>query len=187
MRMQYVSLDRVHGLKALRRSPALEAPGRGRQPSLLEDGGESGSRTKTVHYDPNRLSQVLGATSKTNHYGDYISVRCWCAQPPRYSPDLRALRLLMPEGQKRSLIPSNGFFSTPKLRGLPVAAAPMPFSSGSRGGTEADLRSNNSLCASTARNARYCSPCESGSRNTRYSLPSTASHSIGRCSKPAIG
>ncbi len=97
MSMQYVSLDRVRGLRALRRSSALEAPTRGGQASLLDDGGESASRTKTVHYDPDRLSQVLGATSKTNHYGDYLSVRCWCAQPPRYSPNLHALKLLMPE------------------------------------------------------------------------------------------
>ncbi len=118
MRMQYVSLDRVHGLKAIRRSPALEAPGRGRQPSLLEDGGESGSRTKTVHYDPNRLSQVLGATSKTNHYGDYISVRCWCAQPPRYSPDLRALRLLMPEAPEEISDPEQWLFLDTETTGL---------------------------------------------------------------------
>ncbi|MGB8060395.1 MAG: ribonuclease H-like domain-containing protein [Candidatus Sulfotelmatobacter sp.] len=43
------------------------------------------------------MAQILGATTKTNQYGDYLSVRCWCAQPPRYSPDSRALKLLSPE------------------------------------------------------------------------------------------
>jgi uncharacterized protein YprB with RNaseH-like and TPR domain len=40
---------------------------------------------------------VLGATTKTNDYGEYLSVRCWCAHPSRYSPDSRALKLLSPE------------------------------------------------------------------------------------------
>ena len=96
--MRYVSLDRVPRLKALQRSSyaGSETPARGWQASLLDE-GESRSRTKTSQYDLDRLSQTLGATPKTNQYGDYLSVRCWCAQPPRYSPDLHALRLLVTE------------------------------------------------------------------------------------------
>jgi len=96
MSVRYVSLERVRGLNALRRSTTQEAPAQGWQASLL-NGDESHPRTKTIQYDPVRLSQTLGATPKTNQYGEYLSVRCWCAQPPRYSPDLRSLRLLMPE------------------------------------------------------------------------------------------
>lgn len=118
MSMRYVSLDRVQGLKALRRPPAQEAPARGRQASLLDDGGESASHSKTVLHDPNRLSQVLGATSKTNHYGDYLSVRCWCAQPPRYSPDLHALRLLMPEAAEEMSDPEQWLFLDTETTGL---------------------------------------------------------------------
>ena len=97
MSVRYVSLDRVHGLKALRRSSAPEASAHGMQGSWLNDAGDLPSRTKTIPYDPARLSEALGATPKTNQYGDYLSVRCWCAQPPRYSPDLRALKLLVPD------------------------------------------------------------------------------------------
>jgi hypothetical protein len=94
--MRYVSLDRVRGLKALRRSSAPEAPAQGWQASLLNE-GESHFSKKTIQYAPERLSQVLGASTKANQYGEYLSVRCWCAQPPRCSPDLRALRLLTPD------------------------------------------------------------------------------------------
>jgi uncharacterized protein YprB with RNaseH-like and TPR domain len=95
MSMRYVSLARVHGLKALRRSSAASAPGS--EGSWLNDAGDLPFRPKTIPYDPARLSEALGATSKSNQYGDYLSVRSWCAQPPEYSPDLRALRLLIPE------------------------------------------------------------------------------------------
>src|SRR6266566_7358194 len=86
----------------------------------------------------------------------------------------------------RSPIPTNGFFSIPRQRALPVVAARMPFSLALRGGKAAGLRSSSSSCASTARNARYCSPYESGSQNTPCLSRSTGSHLIGRCSKPAI-
>jgi len=97
MSMRYVSLDRVRGLKALRRSFTQEVPLHGCQPSLLSDDSDPHSRTKGSEYDPDRLSLALGATPKSNQYGEYLSVRCWCAQPPRCSPELRALRLLIPD------------------------------------------------------------------------------------------
>jgi len=95
MSMRYGSLARVHGLKALRRSSSASAPGS--EGSWLNDAGDLPFRPKTIPYDPARLSEALGATSKSNQYGDYLSVRSWCAQPPEYSPDLRALRLLIAE------------------------------------------------------------------------------------------
>jgi hypothetical protein len=52
---------------------------------------------RKVRLDVERLARILGATTKTNDYGEYLSVRCWCAQPSRYSPDSRALKLLSPE------------------------------------------------------------------------------------------
>jgi len=118
MSMRYVSLDRVRGLKALRRSTTQEATAQGGQASLLNDGGESYSRTKMIRNDPDRLSQALGAAPKTNQYGDYLSVRCWCAQPPRYSPDLRALRLLMPETPDEIADPEQWLFLDTETTGL---------------------------------------------------------------------
>ncbi|HEX6502330.1 MAG TPA: ribonuclease H-like domain-containing protein [Terriglobales bacterium] len=117
MSMRYVSLDRVRGLKALRRSSTQEAPAQGRQTSLLND-DESLSHKKTIHYDPERLSQVLGATPKTNQYGEYLSVRCWCAQPPQYSPELGALKLLMPEGPEAIADPGQWLFLDTETTGL---------------------------------------------------------------------
>ena len=118
MSMRYVSLDRVRGLKALRRSTTQEATAQGWQASLLNDGGESYSRTKMIRNDPDRLSQALGAAPKMNQYGDYLSVRCWRAQPPRYSPDLRALRLLMPETPDEIADPEQWLFLDTETTGL---------------------------------------------------------------------
>src|SRR5579864_4058263 len=97
MSVRYVSLERVHGLKALRRSSGADASAPGFEGSWLNDTGDLSFRPKTIPCDPARLSEALGATPKTNQCGDYLSVRCWCAQPPQYSPDLRSLRLLLPE------------------------------------------------------------------------------------------
>jgi len=117
MSTRYVSLDRVRGLKALRRSSAPESLPGGQQSSLLND-AESSFHTKTIRYDPDRLSQILGATSKTNQYGEYLSVRCWCAQPPRYSPELPALRLLAPDALDEIADPEQWLFLDTETTGL---------------------------------------------------------------------
>lgn len=118
MSIRYVSLDRVHGLKALRRSSAPEASAHGWQASLLKEIGESNSHTTAIHSDPDRLSRALGATPKTNQFGDYLSVRCWCAQPPRYSPDLRALKLLVPDAPDAIADPEQWLFLDTETTGL---------------------------------------------------------------------
>jgi hypothetical protein len=92
---------------------------RGWQASLLNDSGdESHPRTKAIQNHPDRLSQSLGAIPKTNQYGDYLSVRCWCAQPPRYSPDLRALRLLTPKAADEVADPDQWLFLDTETTGL---------------------------------------------------------------------
>ena len=117
MSVRYVSLDRVRGLKAFRRSSTPDV--RGWQASLLNDSGdESHPRTKAIQNHPDRLSQSLGAIPKTNQYGDYLSVRCWCAQPPRYSPDLRALRLLTPKAADEVADPDQWLFLDTETTGL---------------------------------------------------------------------
>jgi uncharacterized protein len=117
MSTRYVSLDRVRGLRALRLSTTQEAPADRWQASLLNE-DEAHSRTKTIQYDQDRLSQALGAVPKTNQFGDYLSVRCWCAQPPRYSPDLRALRLLMPDAPDEIGDPGQWLFLDTETTGL---------------------------------------------------------------------
>ncbi|HWR13513.1 MAG TPA: ribonuclease H-like domain-containing protein [Terriglobales bacterium] len=116
MSIRYVSLDRVRGLKALQRS-TTEALARGRQTSLL-DSGESQFRTRGTQNEPDRLAQLLGAATQANEYGDYLSVRCWCAQPPRYSPDRRALKLLLPEAPDVIADPEQWLFLDTETTGL---------------------------------------------------------------------
>ena len=117
MSVRYVSLERVHGLRALRRSSAdPSAPGF--EGSWLDAAGDLAFRPKTIPCDPARLSAALGATAKTNQYGDYLSIRCWCAQPPECSPDLRALRLLIPEAPDEIADPKQWLFLDTETTGL---------------------------------------------------------------------
>jgi uncharacterized protein len=114
MSMRYVSL------RALQRSPSARSgtpESRWRAPLTNDDDG-SLSPTSTIRIDPGRLAQILGATTKTNQYGDYLSVRCWCAQPPRYSPDGRALKLLSPEAPDEIADPDQWLFLDTETTGL---------------------------------------------------------------------
>jgi uncharacterized protein YprB with RNaseH-like and TPR domain len=114
MSMRYVSL------RALQRSPWARSgtpEGRWHGPLPNDDGGLS-SPAGTIRIDPERLAQILGATTKTNQYGDYLSVRCWCAQPPRYSPDSRALKLLSPEAPDEIADPDQWLFLDTETTGL---------------------------------------------------------------------
>jgi uncharacterized protein len=85
---------------------------------LLDDAGGLLSRTDRIRPNLEWLAQVLGATTKTNEYGDYLSVRCWCAQPPRFSPDSRALKLLLPEAPDEITDPDQWLFLDTETTGL---------------------------------------------------------------------
>jgi uncharacterized protein YprB with RNaseH-like and TPR domain len=114
MSMRYVSL------RALQRSPSARSgtpESRWHAPLPNDDAGSS-SRTRSIRTDPERLAQILGATTKTNQYGDYLSVRCWCAQPPRYSPDSRALKLLSPDAPDQIADPDQWLFLDTETTGL---------------------------------------------------------------------
>ena len=112
MRTRYVSL------KALQRSPRSEIQERWHPTLLDDDTGGSLSRTGTIRPDIERLAQVLGATMKTNGYGEYLSVRCWCAQPSKYSPDARALKLLLPAAPDEIADPDQWLFLDTETTGL---------------------------------------------------------------------
>ena len=116
MSTRYVSLDRVRGLRALRRSSAAEEAGW--QASLLANDDGPPSRSITIPRDSENLCRILGATQKTNQYGEYLAVRCWCAQPPRYSPDLRALRLVAPDAVDQIADPEQWLFLDTETTGL---------------------------------------------------------------------
>src|SRR5881275_2998331 len=68
--------------------------------------------------DADHVARVLGATTKTNQYGEYLSLRCWCAQPPKYSPDLRAMKLLLPEAPDQIADPEHWLFLDTETTGL---------------------------------------------------------------------
>jgi uncharacterized protein len=112
MSMRYVTL------KALQRSPRSDTQESRSRTPLLDDAGELLSRIRAIRPDLDRLAQILGATTKTNDYGEYISVRCWCAQPPRYSPDSRALKLLLPGAPDEISDPDQWLFLDTETTGL---------------------------------------------------------------------
>ena len=109
MSVRYVSLERVPKLKAFQRASRRER---------LSDDGESQFPTKTTCNDPGRLSRTLGAIPKKNQFGEYLSVRCWCANPPRYSPDSSAVRLLSPDAPENIADPEQWLFLDTETTGL---------------------------------------------------------------------
>ncbi|HET6176124.1 MAG TPA: ribonuclease H-like domain-containing protein, partial [Candidatus Sulfotelmatobacter sp.] len=112
MSTRYVSL------KALERPPRSDS-GEGRwHPTLLDETRGLPSGTTGIGPNLERLVQVLGATTKTNQYGEYLSVRCWSAQPPRFVPDARALRLLVPDTPDEVADPDQWLFLDTETTGL---------------------------------------------------------------------
>ena len=114
MSMRYVSL------KALQRShsiPSEESEGNWHT-SLRKQDGPLLSLPSAVRMDPERVAQVLGGTAKTNPYGEYFSVRSWFAQPARYSPDSRALKLLVPDPIDEIADPDQWLFLDTETTGL---------------------------------------------------------------------
>src|SRR5437764_5264238 len=114
MSVRYVSL------KALQRSHSQrsDSPESSWPHRLLANDGGSPSRARPIRTDPEHMARVLGATTKTNQYGEYLSVRCWCAQPPKYSPDLRAMKLLLPEAPDQIADPEQWLFLDTETTGL---------------------------------------------------------------------
>jgi uncharacterized protein len=109
---------RYISLKALQGSPRSEAQDNSWHQPLLDDGCGLLPQSGTIRPNTERLAQVLGATTKTNECGDYLSVRCWCAQPAQYSPDMRALRLLLPETPDEIADPEQWLFLDTETTGL---------------------------------------------------------------------
>jgi uncharacterized protein len=118
MSMRYTSL------KALQRPPRSAPAETTSYPTLL---GADGISSHTVRPDVERLAQVLGATTKTNQYGEFLSIRCWCAQPPSFSPDPRALKLLLPEAPEEIADPGEWLFLDTETTGLSGGSGTYPF------------------------------------------------------------
>src|SRR6266853_527476 len=118
--MRYVTLDRFRGLKALRRSsstpPAMAVVES--QPSLLNSLSEPYPRQRSFRNESDRLEQILGATAKTNQHGEYLSLHCWSGEPARYTPNIDALRLLMPGAPEAVADPEQWLFLDTETTGL---------------------------------------------------------------------
>jgi len=118
--MRYVTLDRFRGLKALRRSsstpPAMAVVES--QPSLLNSLSEPYPRQRSFRNESDRLEQILGATAKTNQHGEYLSLHCWSGEPRQYTPNVQALRLLMPNAPEEVADPEQWLFLDTETTGL---------------------------------------------------------------------
>jgi uncharacterized protein YprB with RNaseH-like and TPR domain len=118
MSVRYVRLDHVPKLKAFERPSRRE---------LLSDDGESQFPMKATCNDLEQLARTLGATPKKNKFGKYVSVRCWCANPSRYSPDSSAVRLLSPDGPESILDPEQWLFLDTETTGLAFGSGTYAF------------------------------------------------------------
>ena len=117
--MRYVNLDRVRELKALRRSPSMSAPASPEwQRPLGDDSREPRGCAASVRDEPDRLGQILGACTRTNQYGEHLSLHCWCGEPARYTPHIDALRLLVPGAPEAVADPEQWLFLDTETTGL---------------------------------------------------------------------
>jgi uncharacterized protein len=65
-----------------------------------------------------RLELLLGATAKTNQYGEHLSLHGWFGEPARFTPDVRALQLLMPDPPEEVADPEQWIFLDTETTGL---------------------------------------------------------------------
>jgi uncharacterized protein YprB with RNaseH-like and TPR domain len=115
---------RYTSLKALQR-PRRSAPEENTAfPTLL---GDDGISRHIVRPDVKGLAQILGATTKANQYGEFLSVRCRCAQPASFSPDPRALKLLLPDAPEEIAEPDQWLFLDTETTGLSGGSGTYPF------------------------------------------------------------
>ena len=120
MNMRYVPVDRFRGLKALRRSysapPAM--PVAKPQASLLDGPSEPYASLRTARNEALRLEQILGATAKKNQHGEYLSLHCWSGEARQSTPNIQALRLLMPGAPEDVADPEQWLFLDTETTGL---------------------------------------------------------------------
>ena len=102
--------DRFARLKALQRAPS---------PALLPHiHADSCHTVGPVQDGVNKLETILGACARTNQYGEHLSVHCWFGEPARYTPDIHALRLLMPDAPEDVADPEQWLFLDTETTGL---------------------------------------------------------------------
>ena len=120
MTIRHVPVDRFRRLKALRRSSteSRELLAGDSQPALLNREGETHPNVPSLRTGSDRLERILGATTKTNQHGEYLSLHCWSGEPRQYTPNIQALRLLMPEAPEEVADPEQWLFLDTETTGL---------------------------------------------------------------------
>jgi uncharacterized protein len=116
--MGYVNFDRVRGLNALRRSSSLPAPASTELQRRLLNHDRDPHTQAAAGNEADRLALVLGASAKTNEYGEHLSLHCWCGEPARHIPNIDALRLLMPDAPEVVADPERWLFLDTETTGL---------------------------------------------------------------------
>lgn len=121
--MSPVIQDRFRRLKALRPpslpSPSLPTPsGLQWQPAIPPVHAEPSQVALALPDQPDRLAQILGASVKTNQYGDHLSLHCWFGDPARFTPDIQALQLLVPDAPEEVADPEQWIFLDTETTGL---------------------------------------------------------------------
>jgi uncharacterized protein YprB with RNaseH-like and TPR domain len=110
--------DRFRRLKAFR-PPSLPTPsGLQWQPAIPHIHAEPLQLARALPDQPDRLAQLLGASAKTNQYGEHLSLHCWFGEPARFAPDLRALQLLIPDAPEDVADPEQWIFLDTETTGL---------------------------------------------------------------------
>ena len=110
--------DRFRRLKALR-PPSVPAPsGLQGQPAIPHLHAEPSQVALALSDQPDKLAQILGASTKTNQYGEHLSLHCWFGEPARFAPDFGALQLLMPDAPEEVADPEQWIFLDTETTGL---------------------------------------------------------------------
>ena len=116
--MSQVIQDRFRRLRALR-PPSLPAPsGLQWKLAIPHIHAESSQAALALPDQPDRLAQILGASAKTNQCGEHLSLHCWFGKPARFTPDIRALQLLVPDASEEVADPEQWIFLDTETTGL---------------------------------------------------------------------
>ncbi len=102
--------DRFRRLKALQHSPSPALPPHVQTDSRLTE--------RPRHDGWGKLEQILGGCPKTNQHGEHFSSHCWFGEPARYTPDLKALHLLLPDAPEDVADPGQWLFLDTETTGL---------------------------------------------------------------------
>jgi uncharacterized protein YprB with RNaseH-like and TPR domain len=109
--------DRFARLKALRPPSPSNTSEVAWQPALPHIRTQP-QTARAVPDGSDRLEQILGTSAKANQYGEHLVLHSWFGEPARYTPDLQALRLLMPNPAEDLADPEQWLFLDIETTGL---------------------------------------------------------------------